>query len=67
MFLDFVLSRQGQQIIVEIGSFYPVRSDVAAPRGAPALAEITSLPVDWADLSAERVDIAELWVDLYGD
>jgi iron(III) transport system substrate-binding protein len=44
-FLDFVLSPEGQQAIVELGSFIPVRSDVPLPEGAPSLDELKVLDV----------------------
>lgn len=44
-FLDFVLSPEGQQAIVEYGSFIPVRTDVPLPEGAPSLDELKVLDV----------------------
>lgn len=67
VFVDFVLSRQGQQIVVEVGSFYPARTDVAPPAGAPPLDSITFIPVDWEDLAEDVDDINELWVELFGE
>ncbi len=64
--VDFILSQPGQQIIVEIGNFYPVRADVAPPAEAPALHTITSLEVDWSALPAEIEAISALWESLYG-
>ena len=64
--VDFVLSQPGQQIIVEIGNFYPVRADVAPPAGAPALQTITALDVDWSSLPAEIDSISAFWEGLYG-
>lgn len=63
---DFILSESGQQIIVEIGNFYPVRTDVAPPSGAPSLEEIARLPVDWAALPGQIPAIAGFWEELYG-
>ncbi len=67
VFVDFVLSRQGQQIVVEIGSFYPVRTDVAPPSGAPPLDEITALEIDWSELAAETESIDQMWTQLFGE
>lgn len=64
--VDFVLSQPGQKIMVEIGSFYPVRTDVAPPAGAPPLDTITTLDVDWSTLVADVDAISELWNRLYG-
>jgi iron(III) transport system substrate-binding protein len=63
---DFILSESGQQIIVEIGNFYPVRTDVAPPTGAPPLEEIAGLAVDWAALATEIPAITDFWEELYG-
>jgi iron(III) transport system substrate-binding protein len=63
--VDFILSRPGQQIVVEIGNFYPVRSDVAAPVGAPPLHTITALEFDWSTLPAEIDVITAFWETLF--
>ena len=63
--VDFILSRPGQQIVVEIGNFYPVRSDVAAPVGAPPLHTITALEFDWSTLPAEIDMITAFWETLF--
>jgi iron(III) transport system substrate-binding protein len=64
--VDFILSQSGQQIIVKIGDFYPVRIDVAPPAGAPPLHTITALDVDWSALTEEIDSISAMWMDFYG-
>lgn len=64
--VDFILSQRGQQIIVQIGGFYPVRTDVAPPVGAPPLNTITALRVDWEALPAEIDAISAFWERLFG-
>jgi iron(III) transport system substrate-binding protein len=64
--VDFILSQPGQQIVVEIGSFYPVRTDVAPPEGAPPLDTITRLPIDWTTFPAEIDAINTYWESLFG-
>ncbi len=64
--VDFILSEPGQKIMVEIGNFYPVRTDVAQPQGAPPLDTIAVLDVDWASLRSEIDEINTLWESLYG-
>lgn len=64
--IDFILSQPGQEIVVEIGSFYPVRDDVAPPEAAPPLSTIAALDVDWSALAAEADAIGMLWEDVYG-
>jgi iron(III) transport system substrate-binding protein len=63
--LDFILSRAGQQIMVEIGNFYPVRTDVAPPVGAPPLDAIATLPVDWAALAGDIDEITSRWQQVF--
>lgn len=63
--VDFILSQPGQKIIVEIGNFYPVRTDVAPPAGAPPLDTITALSIDWNVLSAEIDAISTFWEGLF--
>ncbi len=63
--VDFILSQPGQKIMVQIGNFYPVRTDVAPPVGAPSLDTITELDVDWSTLAAETDAISTLWESLY--
>jgi iron(III) transport system substrate-binding protein len=66
VFVDYVLSQTGQEIVVELGSFYPVREDVDPPPGAPTLDSISVLPVDWRALSDEIALIDALWSLIYG-
>lgn len=46
LFMDYALSQEGQQDIVEISSCYSVRADVAPPSGRPALSELKILAQD---------------------
>ncbi len=64
--VDFILSQPGQKIMVEIGNFYPIRTDVDPPQGAPPLDEIAVLDVDFAALRSEIEAINTLWQSLYG-
>ena len=63
--LEFILSRPGQQIMVEIGNFYPVRSDVAPPVGAPPLDAIDALFVDWGALAGDIDEITSRWEEVF--
>lgn len=65
--VDFFLSRPGQQILVEIGNFYPVRLDVSAPPGARPLRTIPALEVDWRAMADDLESIESMWLDLFGD
>lgn len=48
-FVDFVLSKEGQQLAALQG-YLPARKDVASPPGFPDASKIRILPVDTADL-----------------
>ncbi|MBC7092669.1 ABC transporter substrate-binding protein [Candidatus Bipolaricaulota bacterium] len=41
-FVDYVLSAEGQQALVEVGAYIPARTDVAGPAGAPTLDELVA-------------------------
>jgi len=63
--VDFILSQPGQEIVVELGSFYPARMDVAPPQGAPPLDTIRAFDVDWKALTADSEPIGPLWADFF--
>jgi len=56
LFVDFVLSREGQQALVSQG-IIPVRADVPPPAGMPRPAEIKTLPIpfEWAAENAAEI------------
>lgn len=66
VFLDFLLSREGQELVVEIGGFYPARTDVAPPPDAPDLDKIKTITVDWKALTVEAPEIVRRWQQLFG-
>lgn len=66
VFVDYLLSVSGQEIVVRLGSFYPARTDVAPPAGAPPLDTINALDVDWKQLATEAEDINLFWESVYG-
>lgn len=65
-FVDYLLSQQGQQDMVEVGSFLPVRDDVTPPKGAPKLSEIKRFPLDWKDITARTDEIKKNFADTFG-
>ena len=67
VFVNYVLSQEGQATLVELGSFIPVRPDVAPPEGAPALDKIDKLPTDWKSVQEERQNTKDKWTELFGD
>lgn len=67
VFVNYVLSKEGQQTLVELGNFIPVRPDVDPPAGAPRFDEIKRLPTDWKAVRAERQQVNERWVEIFGE
>lgn len=47
-FVDYVLSAEGQRVLVEVGHYIPARTDVPGPAGAPTLEELVAkaMPAD---------------------
>lgn len=66
VFVDFILSETGQQAVVDIGGFYPVRTDVNPPEGSPELSELVTVSPDWAELVTETPQILDMWKELFG-
>jgi len=62
-FVDFVLSRDGQQALVKLG-IIPVRADVDPPAGLPKPAEIKTLPVPFEWAAANAADIRKKFEDI---
>lgn len=65
-FVDFLLSREGQQVVVDVGGFYPARTDVAPPKGSPPLSDIKAISVDWKQLVKESDAITTRWAQIFG-
>ena len=65
-FVDFLLSQEGQEVAVEIG-YQPLREDVEAPAGFPALSEIQVLTADPAELAETREADKERFRTLFGE
>ena len=67
VFIDYVLSVDGQQTLVEKGNFIPVRADVDPPPDTPGLDEIARLPVDWAWIAENREQIKDGFMAVFGE
>lgn len=65
-FVDYILSQQGQRDMVEVGSFLPVRDDVAPPAGAPKLSEVKRFSLDWKDITARTEEIKAQFTTIFG-
>lgn len=65
-FLDFVLTKPGQETMVKLGFFIPVRADVTPPDGAPALNEIKQFAIDWKAVQRDRQQTKDNWTAIFG-
>lgn len=66
LFVDYLLSREGQATLVETGRFVPVRADVDPPVGAPWLSEAHSLPTNWRRVQRKRLETKNRWTSIFG-
>lgn len=64
VFVDFILSREGQQVLVD-RHFLPVRDDVDPPKGLPSPAEIKALPVDYEWMAEHGSELREKFADMF--
>ena len=64
-FVNYVISKEGQQTLVELGSFIPVRPDVTPPPGAPAFDKIKALPTDWKMVREKRAASMKKWTEIF--
>lgn len=65
VFVDYALSAQGQQTLVELGNFIPVRTDVDPPLNAPRVNEINSIEIDWTTLNEQAKSVRDTWTQLF--
>lgn len=55
MFVDFVLSAKGQNIIIKKGGFMPVRAGIEGPALIPADLELLQIDWDWSYENSEQL------------
>lgn len=67
VFVDYVLSVDGQQTLVEKGNFIPVRADVDPPPDTLGLDEIARLPADWAWIAENQEQIKDGFMAIFGE
>jgi len=67
VFVDYVLSKDGQKTLVELGNFIPVRTDVDPPPDTPGMAEIKSIPVNWVSIKEKTEELKDKFVAIYGE
>jgi iron(III) transport system substrate-binding protein len=63
LFLDFTVSREGQELIVGKFGRRSVRKDVASPPGLPALGEIKAIDYDLAYAADQRAALLKRFQD----
>ncbi|MFQ3786430.1 ABC transporter substrate-binding protein [Halomonas sp. A29] len=64
-FVDFVLSREGQELVSEQG-YLPAHPEVAPPAGFPARDGIALMPLDIEGALAREADLKQRFGDLFG-
>ncbi|PAU76499.1 extracellular solute-binding protein [Halomonas salipaludis] len=63
-FLDFILSEEGQQVLVD-KFFMPVRTDVDPPEGLPTADQIVALEIDFDWMAENGDELRERFSELY--
>ncbi|MBE0488640.1 MAG: ABC transporter substrate-binding protein [Halomonas sp.] len=64
-FVDFVLSREGQELVSEQG-YLPAHPEVAPPAGFPARDDIALMPLDIESALAREAELKQRFSDLFG-
>ena len=64
-FVDFLLSKEGQELAVSQG-YFPARKDVKAPPGFPDVATLRILPVDISELEKRDELNKKRFAELFG-
>jgi len=64
-FVDFVLSKEGQELAVSQG-YFPARKDVKPPPGFPDVASLRILPVDIGALEKQDEQNKKRFAELFG-
>ncbi len=64
-FVDFLLSKEGQELAVSQG-YFPARKDVKPPPGFPDVASLKILPVDISALEKQDEQNKKRFADLFG-
>lgn len=64
LFVDFLISKQGQEIAVS-QSYLPIRSDVAAPKGAPEVKDLALLSPELDKIRSTQADAVATFNGLF--
>ncbi|HDG97322.1 MAG TPA: extracellular solute-binding protein [Desulfobacterales bacterium] len=68
-FVDYLLSKEGQETLVKLGNFVSVIPEVSPPPGAPALEELMemAMPLDWDWIRRNMEWLNEQWTRIMLD
>ncbi|WP_438349341.1 ABC transporter substrate-binding protein [Paenibacillus sp. FA6] len=66
VFVDFVLSKDGQELAAEIG-YTPIRNGITPPEGLKGISDLTLLSGDIAILTSEREADKKQFTELFGN
>ena len=58
---SYLLSKEGQQLMVDTTLTWSARRDVAAPEGKPPLDSIKTVSFDWTKVAAEKPAVLDLY------
>jgi iron(III) transport system substrate-binding protein len=64
LLMDYLMSREGQLLLMNSLGSYSARADVAAPAGMPALKEMKLIDVDWSGLQKESGQAIERYTKI---
>ncbi len=65
-FIDFVLSKEGQELAASLG-YAPIRTDVEAPNGLKSVSELNVLSADVSELYTNREQDKEQFKVMFGE
>ncbi|OQY28572.1 MAG: hypothetical protein B6244_06590 [Candidatus Cloacimonetes bacterium 4572_55] len=65
-FMDYILSANGQEQMVNLGNFLPVRSDIFPPENAPRMQQLVEqqIPIRWDDLATDIIRVKGRYFDI---
>ena len=66
-FVDFLLSRDGQAVLVESGGYVPVRVDASPPKDSPPVDYIKKLPTNWIRVWRQRQHAKIRWQSVFSE
>lgn len=65
--MDYLMSQEGQTLLMNALGTYSARSDVASPAGMPALKDMSLVDVDWNGLQKESGQAIERYTQILRD